>query len=286
MEKFNLDNINFGKLLKKSDEQGGGRKKELQEKTNNGIITVEEEAELQGLCAFPDNSHGAELRIREILGTITTEEKEELRRLNQLKTRQEKNSPELQDLWKRVEANDLNVEQVSMNQGKSVEVLPTDKDEKVIWTYGLLGCLGALVFSEEENGKKTAILTHYDPLSISRNVDDLKNLISLNSSIKKAKYKQTVLVLAAGDYKQNQETGQYENVVQDQQKADMLVMAVKKELGDDVEIKIEPYSTLRSFNKKDEGVLMVRVPPNGQATYKTWFSQGKLGKIIDSEDSK
>lgn len=265
---------------------GGIRKRELQKKSNDEIITEEEKAELQGLCAFPDNSHGAELRMREVLGIMTVEEKKELKRLNQLKFQQEKNSLEVQDLWKRVEANDLNVEQVSMNQGKSVEVLPTDKDEKVIWTYGLEECFGTLVFSEEKNGKKTAILTHYDPLSISQNIDNLENLISLNPSIKKAEHKQTVLVLAAEDCKQNQKTKQYENIVQDQQGADILVLAIKKELGDDIEIKIEPYSTSRSFDKKDEGVIVVRVPPNGQATYKTWFSQGKLGKIIDSGNSK
>jgi len=71
-----------------------------------------------------------------------------------------------------------------------------------------------------------------------------------------------------------------------QEEADMIIETIKKELGDDVEIKIEPYSTSQNMNTKDQGVLVVRVPPNGQATYKTWFSQGKLGKIIDSNNSK
>lgn len=59
-------------------------------------------------------------------------------------------SPELQKLLERTEANDPNVEQVSMNQGSSVEVSPDDEQEKIIWTYGLGGCFCTLVFSEDE----------------------------------------------------------------------------------------------------------------------------------------
>jgi len=40
---------------------------------------------------------------------------------------------------------------------------------------------------------------------------------------------------------------------------------------------LEPYSIQQDAMTKDQGSLIVRIPPKGQATYRTWFSQGKLG---------
>jgi len=70
--------------------------------------------------------------------------------------------------------------------------------------------------------------------------------------------------------------------IQDQQKADMLITAIQTELGQDVEVKLEPYSAQQDAITKDQGSLIVRVPPKGQATYRTWFSQGQLGKTDEN----
>lgn len=67
------------------------RQKELQSRYES--LNGEEKAELMGLNVFPDNPRGAELRKKEALGLIGDEEKEELRRLYQLKTRQKKILP-------------------------------------------------------------------------------------------------------------------------------------------------------------------------------------------------
>lgn len=222
------------------------------------------------------------MRKKEHLGLLNYEEKEELRRLNQLKTRQKTMTPELQELWERTDAKDPNVKQVSMNQGDSVEVLPDDEQEKVIWTYGLGGCFGTLVFSEDENGRKTAVMTHFDPTSISTNMNELRRLIKNNPAMKTSKYKQSILVLGAQDYEQNPETKKWEQKIRYQQKAAMLIIAIQAELGQDVEVKLEPYSEGRDLMAKDQGTLIVRIPPKGQATYKTWFSQGQLGKTIEN----
>lgn len=271
--------FDFGELGRDfGTNQSDPRETELMQKKRDNTITEEEKGELYGLRVFPNNPRGQELRKKEHLGLLTHEEKEELRRINQLKTRQEKMTPELQDLWKRTEAKDPNIEQVSMNQGKSIEVSPDDEKEKVIWTYGLGGCFGTLVFSEDENGRKTAVLTHFDPLSISVNMTELRRLIKSNPAIKTSMYKQSILVLGAEGYEQNLQTKQWERKIQDQQKADMLITAIQAELGQDVEVKLEPYSTLQDNMTKNQGSLIVRIPPKGQATYSTWFSQGQLGK--------
>ena len=250
---------------------------ELTKKENSGTITEEERGYLYGLRTFPDNFRGQELRKKEHLGFLSQSEKEELRRLYQLKNRQESMSYELQKLWERTEANDPNVVQVSMNNGKLVKVLLNDEQEKVIWTYGLGGCFGSLVFSEDENKCKIVILTHFDPLSIYANISELERLIKSNISMKTSKCKQYILFLE-GQYEQNLQTKQWKIENLYQQKADMLINTIQIELGQDVEIKIEPYSTLRDITTKDQGSLIVRIPPKGQATYRTWFSQGQLGR--------
>lgn len=68
------------------------RKKELQQKFNDGSITPEEKAELQGLNSFPDDPRGAELYKKFILDTITDEENKELIKLFQQGSSNEKNS--------------------------------------------------------------------------------------------------------------------------------------------------------------------------------------------------
>ncbi|MBA4320033.1 MAG: hypothetical protein C0412_16655 [Flavobacterium sp.] len=277
IEKF--EDINLDEFKGFNVKQKSPREIDLFKKEKTGNITEEEKGELYGLRVFPNNPRGQELRKKEHLGFLTPEEKEEFRRLCQLKKRAETMSPELQKLWERTEANDPNIEQVSMNQGKSIEVLPDDEQEKVIWTYGLGGCFGTLVFSEDENGRKTAILTHFGPLSISANVNELRKLIRLNSAMKASKYQQSILVWGGAEgYGQSPQAKQREWETEQQQKANMLITAIKAELGQYVNIKMELYSTLQDAVAKNQGTLIVRIPPNGQATYKTWFSQGQLGK--------
>lgn len=262
--------------------QKSPREIELEKKLRDGTITEEEKGELYGLRVFPNNPRGQELIKKEFLGLLTPEEKEELRRLYQQKLRQEKMTPELRRLWERTEANDPNVKQISMNEGGLVEVSPNDEQEKVIWAYGLRGCFGTLVFSEDEN-HKIAILTHFDPLSISSvNINALRSLIRAHPAMKTSKYK-IIVVLAEGVYEKDPETKQWRRKIIDQQKVDMLITAVREELGQDVEVKLEPYSSLQDAMTKDQGVFIVRIPPKGQATYRTWFSQGQLGKTEKNE---
>lgn len=250
------------------------RQKELQSRYES--LSEEEKAELMGLNVFPDNPHGAELRKKEALGLIAGEEKEELRRLYQLQARQEK-SPAIQKLWERVEANDSDVEQVDMGSGKSVEVSPIDERKKVIWTFGLYGCYGSVVFTEHEDGTRNCVLTHYSQIELSANMARLGDLINASDKMKTAKTKKAVLVFP-GEWVQNPETKKYEMKTKNQQAIDALTLAIKAKLGTDIEIKIEPYSEMISEGEKDQGTFVVYVPPSGKGDvrYKTWFSGGKL----------
>ena len=275
----------FNKLFREFDgpqRPENARQKELQSRYGN--LSEEEKAELTGLNVFPDNPRGAELRKKEALGLIGNEEKEELRRLYQLKTRQEKNSPDIQKLWERVEGNDPNVAQVDMSNGKAVEISPTEA-EKVIWTFGLGGCYGSVVFTEHEDGTRNCVLTHYPPTELSVNMAKLGDLINTSEKMKAAKTKKAVLALP-GEWIQNPETKKYEMRTKNQQAVDALTIVIQAKLGTDVEIKLEPYSEMISAGEKDQGTLVVYIPPSGKGDvrYQTWYGAGKLTEESESKE--
>ena len=263
-----MNNFEF-RLQSKSIERKP-RKDELLAKQQGGQeLSHEEAAELQGLFAFPDNPQGANLLMKDVLGKTSEKEKEKLKKCFQ----REQFSPEVNSLWDRVEAGDPNVEQVAMSQGKAIEVSPTDP-EKIIWTYGLGGCYGCLVFTEHKDGTRNAVLTNYPPTEISRDLDKLRELIGQNLKMKEALTKQTVLIMAAGKWIQGSEAKKSSYEVKDQQIADLLLLAVRAELGSGVDVKLEPYPETQQADQKDTGTLLAYIPPSGkgQARYKTWFS--------------
>lgn len=250
-------------------------KQRLLAKQREGRLSREEAAELHGILTFPDDPRAAELLSKDVLGQTSKEEKKELGKYSRL----QQFSPEVNALWDKVEAGDPNVEQVTMSQGKAIEVSPADK-EKIIWTYGLGGCYGCLVFTEHPDGTRNAVLTHYPPTEISQNLAKLRELIGKSVKMREATTKRTVLVMAAGEWIQDPTTKRYSLRVRDQQTADLLVLAVKAELGDEVEVKLEPYDETQIDGEKDQGILIVYNPPagKGEARYRTWFSGGILSK--------
>ena len=252
------------------------RKDELLARQREGQeLSREEAAELQGIFAFPDNPRGASLLMRDVLEQTNEEEKTELRKHFQRK----QFSPEVNALWDKVEAGDPNVEQVAMSQGKAIKISATDP-EKIIWTYGLGGCYGCLVYTEHPDGTRNAVLTHYPPTEISQDLSKLRELIGQSVKMREATIKQTVLVMAAGEWVQDPSTKKGSFKVRDRQTADLLVLAVQAELGTGVDVKLEPYSETQMAGEKDQGTLLVYIPPSGkgEARYKTWFSGGRLGK--------
>jgi len=151
--------------------------------------------------------------------------------------------------------------------------------EKIIWTYGLAGCFACLVYTEHPDGTRNAVLTHYPPTEISQNLGKLNELIKPNIKMKEAT-KQTVLVMAAGEWFQDPVTNEYSFRIQDQQTANLLALTVEAELGAGVSVNLVPYPLYLFEGQKDTGTLLVRIPPKekGEARFKTWFSGGTLGK--------
>jgi len=233
--------------------------------------TPKEEAELDGYFIFRDNLRAADLLKSGILGQTTEEE------LIQHKNQHGKFSPEVNSLWDKVKARDSNVEKVDMSQGKAIKVSPED-DEKIIWTHGLGGCYACLVFTEHTDGTRNAILTHYPETQIHQNLEQLRELIGQSKKMKEASTKQVVL-MAPGEWVQNPTTKEWFLRVKNQQIADLLTLAVQVELECGVYVKLEPYSEMLDIDKKDQGTLLVYVPPvgKGEAHYRTWFSGGTLG---------
>lgn len=248
------------------------RKTELQYRYES--LNEEEAAELQGILNFPDNPRGASLLMRDFLGQTTEEEKIELRKHSQRK----QFTPEVNDLFDKVEANDPDIEQVSMSQGKAIEVSVADT-EKIIWTLGLSGCYGSIVLTEHEDGTRDCVLTHYPMTELSVNMSKLGDLIGASEKMKTAKTKRAVLFMP-GEWTQDPETKKFEMKTKDQHAVDALTIAIQAKLGTDVEIKLEPYSTGALFGEKDRGTLVVYVPPSGKGDvrYQTWYSSGKLTK--------
>ena len=261
--------------------QGDSRRRELEARYES--LTKEEQAELFGLRAFPNNPRGAKLRKKEVLGLLNPEEEKELRRLYQLKDRQENCTPAIQILWERVKASDPNVEQVRMGDGKFIEVAPTE-EEKVIWTFGLGRCYATVVFTENKNGTRYCVLTHYPPIQLYQNIDKLGDLIGASEEMRTAKTKKVILALP-GEWGQNSETKKYEMRVKDQQAVDALTIAIRAKLGADVDIKLKPYSEREEFWVKDRGILVIYVPPvgKGDVSYRTWYGGGKLTEKSESK---
>lgn len=253
------------------------RRIELVNKKGSGDITPKEDAELIGLRVFPDDPRGAELKKKEVLGSITQEEKAELVRLNQLDTRRKNYSPEVIGLWERVEANDPNVVKVDMDSGSSVEVQPADEQEKIIWTSALGGCYGVVVFTEHQNGKRTTLLTHYSPDNISGNMKKLEELFSAHNDIKNAKIKKAI-IMAPGEWQQDPNTSKWQIRAKTTDEIIPLTAAIEASLGESIDVKIEPYSEKIESGKKDQGVLVVKVPPSskGPTVYKVELGSDML----------
>jgi hypothetical protein len=232
-------------------------------------------------------------RLRERVGVLfqkqqkaelSPSEEKELGRL----LREQRFSINIIKLFERAEGGDPNVIEVSMNDGKSCEVLPTDTEEKTIFTYGLGGCYATLVYTEHADGRRAAVLTHYSPTNISANIAELRRLIAQKPSMKESITRQVVTILGEGEYVQDTTTGKWELKITNsdsQHNVELLILAIKAELGDDIEVKqdieVKAYDAKQIIGIKDRGVFVVRIPPTERPTYQTWFSSGELGKSFN-----
>jgi hypothetical protein len=249
---------------------------ELRKKEALKTISEEDRAELIGLYMFPDNPEGAELRRREVLKILNEKDKQGYYDLCKNKHRQKHYSQEVIGLLKAAESGDPNVELVIMNDGKVIEVKPDDP-EKIIITTSLGGCYATLVYTEHENGIRHAMLTHYDPLSLSDNTTKYRRLARQYPLMAESRKKIAVYVMMADELR-NQREGIGLKYVLDNVQLDGLRIALQANFGSEIDFIVQPYSTQQTEWAKDQGILLMKLPPKdkGRPNYRTWFSEGEF----------
>lgn len=82
---------------------------------------------------------------------------------------------------------------VEMNEGKFVEVSPSDEISKSLLCIGLFGCYAVISFVEKNDGTRFTYITHYPALDSS---DHTRKLSQLNKEVEIEKHKRArILVL-------------------------------------------------------------------------------------------
>ena len=197
---------------------------------------------------------------------MTTPEEIQLVPRHELSFNRESFSDETLEVLDRYTEGDPNVEVVMMNDGKAVKIGPEENEERVILTLGLKGCYGTGIFVELEDGTRHCAVTHYDNSSIGRNLDKIHELIEGKGLKDSAVIKVAVVISGIGEYSTDDEGLVTGFVPRGQTKKDAAILetAIKNELGDDIEVKIEPYHESSYEGAKDEGLLMFRMPPKGK----------------------
>ena len=184
------------------------------------------------------------------------------------------------ELFKRFDGGDSNVVEVAppLTLGiKSAEV-GRDSQEKVFLTFGLGGCNGIFIFTEQKDGLRNATLAHYSELKIPVAVDEIHKELSQWPKMKEAAIKQAILMVP-GVRVLDLATGKEILKVAETKFADEIAEAIRSELGSEVDIRLEPYPEERKDNEKDFGVFIAHVPPVDEkaVSYRTWFGGGELG---------
>lgn len=226
-----------------------------------------EKAESEGLRVFPDNPIGAALVKKSFLEEPMTEEEENtLMDLIQKK----QYDPEVLELFKRSREHDPLSALVEVNNGTTLHVSPEETNKK-IWTYGLGRCNATLTFIETKGGVREIILTHFFPDKIKDQASKIAKLFSAvdTKNIQKAK----TVIFALG--RKNGDELEIENA----KNTDILTAMILSQTPQTT-IECIPYPPFqnRLSGTKNQGVLIADIPGSlrGDATYQTWFTNGKL----------
>jgi hypothetical protein len=188
-------------------------------------------------------------------------------------------SQEVWELLDRFDAGDPDVIEVApplTDRIKSAEVR-SDGEEKTFLTFGLGGCNGVFIFTEQKSGLRNATLAHYSELKTPVAIDEIRKELEQRPRMKEAIIKQAIL-LAPGMAVKDPATGEEVMRVATTKFTDEIAEAIREELGEETEIKIEPYPEERKDDEKDFGVFVVHVPSadRGMVSYRTWFSGGEI----------
>jgi hypothetical protein len=180
-------------------------------------------------------------------------------------------SPEINEIWDRVESGDPNIVTVDMNESKSIKTASTDLQEKIIWTYDLVGCFAEIIYATD-GATQSVKLRHDNPLHFSQR--DLDEDISSDPMLRNDQ-RISVIILA----KAETEPANDAHPVFKAEKVLQNITEVLRGRLPGVDIKIQPYYLRDQADSKDKGCVIIRMQPSGKTTYRTWFNQEQLGEV-------
>lgn len=152
-------------------------------------------------------------------------------------------------LYRRSKEGDPSVSVVNMNEGKAIEVQAGKKH--TLFTYALGGCQAVLVLGEHSNGKKTAILTHYQPTHRLENLQTIQQLVRQHPDLKSQETKLTSIILVPKDEQENPETDKYILTL-----VNALQSTVKAELCKNLTEKVFHYSMANPTTGKSSAFII------------------------------
>lgn len=244
-----------------------------------------DEARRHAQSIFPKNPRASQLLEKSLLGPLTPDEQKELNDFFSRREMKKRFSEEVISLFNRYKEKDLNVVYVDMNSVGGEVSVAQDDSEKVIFTSGLGGCYASLLYFEQPDGLRNAVLVHFDPAIPTEQLSAVVLLKRAESLGISGDSRTVLLIEAPGRWVKNAE-GKWVLSPLNQEKTEGLRKNILEGLRDkvaDVEIITEVYPM--ASEAKDHGVLRVHIPSfsGGEASYKTWFSSGTLAKSKTEE---
>lgn len=229
-------------------------------------LTDEDYAEYRSLCMFPSNKRGQELTKKFFTRTLTSEERKEW---TSLKNAHHPKDPNIIKLESQTENGDSNVKKVEMNGCDTLPFSSSETQDKIIWTASLAGCFAVATIIEYEDGTGAIQLLHSQPMMIEKLLSNLEE----HQPRKKVKIKKA-LILVEEDHVKDPESKKWKRSLK-KDKLDYILETIKNRIGDDTQIKTEPYLSSAHVDIDRDRSLVIKKSHTGNTTYQTWYDDEK-----------
>lgn len=138
-----------------------------------------------------------------------------------------------------------------MWQGKAVEVVPGKL--KTLYTFGLGGCQATAIIAKGKNGNPIAIMTHFPPISLDANLNEINRLVGQNSHLIDSTVKPKVAYVLPGEWVQI--NGKYTKEAKDKALLEKLKTSVQAKFPQGVEEVILPYNESKMTGQSSAFVI-------------------------------
>ncbi|OFY47818.1 MAG: hypothetical protein A2W85_13525 [Bacteroidetes bacterium GWF2_41_31] len=255
-----------------------------QKKTAINQIALQERAELYGIIRLSTNSIETGFIPKEKLKNITPQDKVNFGKIKIRQARERLFSNKTIQIIEKCDKHDLNSKLVLMGQGAILEVSPDDEITKNILTIGLNGCTATMVFVETKDGKRICVLTHFPPTQVVANSRLLEKLIPniAPEAIKIAR----AIILCPGDYHKDK-NGNWLLIPKKETDNEntLLESIVQRALAGCALVDCIGYSTQLVVGEKDQGILVVTIPPVGEGDVTYRINSWKDNALTNSVDT-